>query len=818
MIETSLHAWAWAFLLFALSTGAAVRLARAVGWSELIVDTQIPVAFAFAVAPFLLGFGIVLSLGLFPGKSHTVHLVVTVTVLALICLTGLRGRGNNKRLRPSCENADILLIVFKFTLALWVIGLVIDTLFLPLTQNDALEYATVGRILFDARSLAAYPALDLQSSSGFYGPWTHPPLYVALIYLANIVQGNIDHPGLMRLIAPWFACATTWLVYALGSTVSRMAGTIGAVLCLSAPLFFLGADASLIDALPVLGFLLIVVCVIATVGTSIRRGTVIGFALGASLWTHSQALLFIPLAVAAIMLWHGSLNWKKAGKESLVALAISVLIGAHPYIRNYMLFGSPISDNPIVFALPALAWTDYFTTGRGLDHWPAIIQYGWFKGWFALEAYGLVFWLALPGLYLCARKKGRDIIARNNSDPMMKGFIMRELIVVMGLLALYALGVVISTLLGMELMIKNERYLLVILPLVAMTAGMGIGEILKRLSRYRAVYIFSASCLAILFLAQIFTLVIYRFKSNGLTVKSVGQPFAETLENRSEYLVVNYLRANTPQNALVLSLKPADMYYSERRMISYLDPRLVPFYREQDPEKALELLRALNVTYIHSPDYGLPPLYNSALQAILRNPAWTQLEYSADGNQIYSLRPSGLKEGTKLNITPRPEMQWQRSTHLVLGGRKNLANIMGDEENFSGVLPSVGGAPLQLFHRDWSTSLTLGSIPVSQKIDASDVSVSHEYGIDITLRGHGLLRFWLLQFDVDGTPLRGDHYRSATKMMIGDLVLGEKYKERTFSRRVDLYPRTASVELIIEHIGTSSIKITDAQFVQFIRN
>src|SRR5438876_320018 len=72
----------------------------------------------------------------------------------------------------------------------------------------------------------------------------------------------------------------------------------------------------------------------------------------------------------------GLKNWKKTLLPILFLCSASLLVGVWPYLNNWAIFGSPISDNPAVFAMPELRWNEYFSYARGLNSWAAKIQYG----------------------------------------------------------------------------------------------------------------------------------------------------------------------------------------------------------------------------------------------------------------------------------------------------------------------------------------------------------------------------------------------------------------------------------------------------------
>lgn len=800
MIDASLAAWGLMLALVLLASAAGCALASCFPWSESARRGALPLAWGIGLGPLLLGLAVVAALAVAPGARHGVHLGIAAALLACLFAVGFRRRDWRLALPPHALGGGWIERALLVLLVLWIAGLLANALLVPLTQNDSLEYAIVGRALFEARSLGAYPQIHPDAgSSGFFGPWTHPPLYVALLYIANVVQGHADAPGLMRLVAPWGLIAATGVVRALGAQVSRRAGLLAALVTLSTPLLFLGADSALLDALPVLGLLLAAAAIVGIESSSTRRGLALGLALALALWTHSQAVLFIPLAGAALLARNGWRHPRPTLREAAVAGAVVLVLASWPYLRNLALFGSLVSDNPRVFALPQQAWPDYFRTGRGVDHWTAIVQYGWFKGWSALEAYGFAFWILLLGLAL----RGKPAPGEETQSSVFR--------VSLALLGCYLLGVVASTLLGLDLMIKNERYLLVVVPFVALAGALGLQRAFGR----RALAVPLALAFVGLFSAQLVALVAYRFVGAGVSASTLARSHEEKLQGTAEYETVKYLREHTPRDALVLSLKPADMYYAQRRMLSYLDPRLEPFYRTTDPAEALAQLRALGVTHVHLPDYGIPPLYNSALHRILRSPQWTTLAFQARGNQVYALRPSGLAEAPARDLLA-PGATWTRSSSLVIGGRKALSSLLAGVESIDITQPSEPGLPLGLFHREWSNHLTLAGYPPGGAAAAAapgvPVTGGQEVGIDLSMEGHGLVRLWLQQFDERG-PIQDDRFRGRSRVMLSDLQLGGRYAERQFSRRVRLLPAARFASITLEQVGSSRLHLRAASFV-----
>jgi hypothetical protein len=864
-----------------LASAAGLALARFAPWTTAARRAGIPIAFGLACAPFLTGLLAVIALGLFRGADHALHVGLVVAGLVVFLLLFLLARPPLGGSLRSLSGWTPWQWVFSAALFLYILALVINTAALPLIQNDSLEYAFVGRILFQSRDLAVYPAISPSTeASGFYGPWTHPPLYVALIYLAYIFQGSAEAPDLIKWISPWFALAGAGLVLALGNLRSRMTGILGALVFLSVPLFFLAASSAAIDPLPVLGMAMVFTAIAATEGPPGRRGLVQGAVLGAALWTHSQAILFLPLALAAVVIGEGIGDLRRTGRQVGVLLVAAAAVALWPYARNLQLYGSLVSDTPPVFAMPELAWGEYFRISRLIDSLSERIQYGLLKGWFAFESYSFSFWLMTVGVaFYLIQNKGtlRRILRLNRGVGALPE---HWLLCAVGIMVLYFTGVVASMLLGIDLMIRNERYWLVLLPFIALFGANAILELRtcgeqrpdagRRPSRMtvwisKLVYPVAAA----LFLLQAITLVAYgwrtyakerfylqtsadeshmlaelfgqagysaatpAFMSNPLVFVKPSEIPEHSREAQKRVVVYNtetrndlvrwpnmramqFLKAETPVTATVLSFRAADMYYAGRRMLSGFDPRLIPLYQEQDPVRAFERLVNLGISHVYLPDYYNPCITNTVVQEILARPEFAELVFTDAGFQIFRLAPpqSG-QAGEAFEFGPgvRP---WTR-LNQVTGGRKALAAISDSKA----VLILSGSPPEEalgwpIFQRDWSTMWISGlgawETPLAPEIDVP-VSGGREYRIELDLEGHALVKIWLMELDALGRAIAAPYPQTDAKVKVGELVLSPTHPKRIFLRRFITHPQAASIRVGVEQAGHSRLKILTARLV-----
>lgn len=806
MIETSIPAWLHLITALFLCHSATARLVNLLPWSNAAKKYHTPLFFAAALSPFLLGFISIAALLLLPGKSHAIHKDAIFGALVIINLIAIllipKQEKNIIKYTKEPYTKDQRAAVFL--IALFIIGLLINSIFIPLTQNDSLEYATTGRIIFDDKTLDNYPPVTPEKyPSGFYGPWTHPPLYIALIYAVELMQDHADSPGLTRLISPWCAILAAGLIFASGLYINRRTGIYAALLFLSTPLLFMGAANALIDPLPILGLALVFTTIFSFSAPPLKGGIIQGSILGLTMWTHSQAMLFPPLMIVALLFYNGFGRWKILAMRIAALISSCFIFALWPYLQNYKKMGSLISDSPLIFTLKELAWNDYFIIGRGIEGITAQIQYGIFKGWFSPESYGLNFWILIFALtFFLSRLQIKQWFKTennhtDNANPKM------ILWATVAIVLAYHGGIIISMLLGINQMIRIERYMLIILPFVVFLSGWVLAVFFDSDNGIRRKF----ACLILSLIAIEFgVLLIQPYYSNSLNLSNIGQPQEKTLQEHPEHRVMAFIRDNTPQDALILAMEASDMYYSNRRMISNLDPRMADFYKSASPQEGFNNLKKIGITNIYIVASAQPTFYNSVLQEIVANPEYTKLVYTSGGSQLYALRNSPLLS-KPLNIFDfsTNNISWKKTKYFLVGGRKTLLRILFSSEAAKEGEISKTHLPFGILQRDISTLLQT-SKPIT-------VQGNKEYKMAFNMQGHGLLRFWLTQYNKQGVPIKEDGYNSPSRVFLSETILGEKGPDRNFLYRFKTLPDAEYIQIGIEHFGNSSLLVEDAKLI-----
>lgn len=703
-------------ILIALSLGSSYLIASYLPWSKNFNQKLIYISFAFAFAPFLLGALTIAILVFARGKSSDFHLAfisfsLVVTYLATLIIrrrVTLNSVVTDHHQAVATFRGNVVNVLLA-TLALALIIALLSIAYIPLAQNDSLEYMLAAGELFRTNDIASYPLVSPSSvASGFYGPVTHPPLYVSLLYLFKSLNASSLH--LPRFVSFYFYVSSILSTSILGFQFSPLLGLLSSLVYVSTPLAFLGGITSLIDPLFILSTCLIVLLLTSCNSRNSKAWIAYGSFLGISLWSHSSAILLFPIVGTALVALNGINRIRYSIFQLFKIFSVASLIIFPAYYRNFKQFGSFISDNPQVFALPALEWPLWFQFNRGLDNPLAIFQYGLLKGIFAPEAYGIVFYFLTISIFILIFRSPLVFLARLTKTGIYRLPARSKILVVPSVCVVtYFVLLITSVTLQSDIMIKNERYFLLILPPSVLLASYSLSILINNVRRsYRNPQTSRLFQFIIFFFASLFSflyLSISLFVSSSLLLSYLASLFEDSTKtlrasssySRTKYVFTSFFKKPadfsqspvrdlrlvkalndlrlSPQS-LVFSLRPSSLYYSHTKMISYLDPRLIPFYSAKSQHEALVILRNLGVTHVQLPQYYLPTFYNSHLQSIISNPSQALLLHDDSYNQIYELAKDSypVRLGPKIHATG-PYREWLTFKSVGLGGRKTLPPI-----------------------------------------------------------------------------------------------------------------------------------------------
>ena len=151
---------AW-LLLMGLASGAGLALVGAWPWAAAARASGVALAAGVACAPLLAGLAMVAVLWAWPGAAPRAQAACVFGLLAVVAFAGWVTGATRRAFAAAGDlvpRGPAAVLTWGFFAAL-----LIDSLAVPLIQNDALEYATVGRILLSELTPLVEAQIDGQA-------------------------------------------------------------------------------------------------------------------------------------------------------------------------------------------------------------------------------------------------------------------------------------------------------------------------------------------------------------------------------------------------------------------------------------------------------------------------------------------------------------------------------------------------------------------------------------------------------------------------------------------------------------------------------
>ena len=448
-----------------------------------------------------------LMLVFLPGKENSFYLVGIATPFFILALLSNRdGRKYTgfalkelflRRLLPFHFSGHYRFSNIMLSLFLWglIIMVALEAFVVPLMANDPLEYASTARIIYEHKSSDVYPMVDLESSSGYYGPWSHPLGYINLMVITFMLQGTADISGLSKFVTPtYFVFTLLLLVTFFNGNRLKTAGLISAFLLATTPAYISGVMDSHIDPFRMFGFFSCFVMLREYLKTHSKGYfllTLLCIWLG--LYSHSLGILIVPILCWILFLQFVVViqNSDKFIKEKICSyfalILLPICFNIPRYLTNISVFGSPIADASAVplWQVGSLEYEYYFQVVRGVFDAQDRILFGIFKVFTGIDSFGPVYWLAAIGFFW--QLKQRQFAMVRLKAGIREMFRSPSEHVLVWSVVCYLGMVVLSVVLGIDSFIKNYRYIMTIQPLVALLAAKliltNVLIVVKRLER-----------------------------------------------------------------------------------------------------------------------------------------------------------------------------------------------------------------------------------------------------------------------------------------------------------------------------------------------
>jgi hypothetical protein len=426
-----------------------------------------------------------LLLRLAPGHDAQFY-VIGVAAVCLLCIAIFARQAWMLTVRAIAGDSDPT--PERSWLAIGLLALAVSTIALltfvtPLYENDALEYATIARLIAEQRSLSAYPAVDSAVTGGFYGPWTHPAGFPSILALADLLRSGSD----MHLIRAPSVFSAISMALLVGCCARGISGAVAAAVLIGTPIYLLSTINMWIDSIRVsAGFGALVLLCLALASNragSMRSAIAIGIAFGLTFFMHSIGVVLIAMASMFILVFGIGKLASRLIQVSLV-VAVALLCVAPDLVVNFRNFGAPVADSPPLWRIPELGFKDWMLLARDLYYFGGKFENGVLMGFSQRDFYGFSYFAAAIGAVLAYRRLGRAFIGDLVRHPRATFLACNErtkwLIVGSGAFLFWLGCSLAGIILGVAEFVKNVRYPYTIQPLIALIAGIGLGALFER--------------------------------------------------------------------------------------------------------------------------------------------------------------------------------------------------------------------------------------------------------------------------------------------------------------------------------------------------
>lgn len=576
---------------------------------------------------------------------------------------------------------------------------------LPLSANDPLEYFYVARQIFETQQLiGVYPLIDDKLADGFYGPWTHPPGFVLMIAWSFALQGTAAVAGAATMVDVYCFVSLILLVYAWAGGATRYRGLAAAFLIFSVPLLILEAFDVHVDIARI-AMWTATFCLAAHWFRQRRWPNTIGLGVlvGLSMFIHSIGLLFWPIFAGLLVLVRGMSPRHRLAQAGVMSVVAALMV-APDYLQNILLFGRVIGDSAPLWEIPAFELEQFTNEQRGLASLRGKLTHGildqltdfFFHGLTGLAA--AILGVASGLAVLWASRARLPRIVRHATAPELSYVLILACLGFVG-------GILLSIMLGMNLLIKNPRYLATMAGVYAIVAAISADKLIRytRLLSPPAWADVARSMPRLMALwrdAKELTIATVRagFSRRALPrllFAAIGVAFAVTatnsvldqmkrradlfpktgddpeLANGQDVLVCSrygsfqiigeinrwVFAGKLVEPVKVLAFRPSDVaYYAKFPFISYLAPQLIPAYSATTPREAHDRLVGLGVTHLLVPDYELGEINNTAMASLLADEAQVELVVERRGFRLFRLagQPAIFDAGHNKPLTVQP--------------------------------------------------------------------------------------------------------------------------------------------------------------------
>jgi hypothetical protein len=589
---------------------------------------------------------------------------VTIAIILVVAACGLLfGRVELAALMAELRAAGRLRLAGSWLFLAFLAGLVgcvlLQALTMPLMENDAIEYLAVARHIFEHGTLAAYPLTEA-NERGLFMPASHPPAYHMVLVWGYAWFGpeNFLH---VRLLALYVLLGFV-LLFAHGLRHAPQASVVVALaLLLCTPLFVSMLVGYHIDSMRLLAYLAGALGVARLIDHPGPKSAVIaGFGLALAAFSHSIGVLAVVF---------GGLAWLLLGPKGrftdwrtpLIVGAVVLLVGGWHYIKNIVIFGVPLHDTLPVWEMPELDFATELRYRRDLIVPTDRLLFGVFRSFTELPLFGLIFWLMLGTIWF-ARK-------RWSAAPT-------SLRVALVWVAGYFAVALATAAIGSELVIKNARYAMTMVPLAVLIVAPVLAWVLGRL-KWNS---WLVGALILLLPGWMMMQSLWRISHFAarpdIYVLGERAPINRMTDRFPGAEAFRFLETNLkPGEKTFVFRQPDFTLYGTGAWLDNFDDRLMEFYRLSNIDAGIAWLRARGVRYLLLPWYFFPTVSQTIVGEMIGDESRTELVVTARGYSLYRLRDEPPAATCVAVPDQQVELAYLREHRTLIGSVVETAGI-----------------------------------------------------------------------------------------------------------------------------------------------
>ncbi len=187
----------------------------------------------------------------------------------------------------------------------------------------------------------------------------------------------------------------------------------------------------------------------------------------------------------------------------------------------------------------------------------------------------------------------------------------------------------------------------------------------------------------------------------------------------------------------VLTLRQAEFaFYGTQSYRVDIDPRMLRFFQEEDPDAAFRILLEHGITHVYIPEEPYPSLYNSALEQIVHSARYVERADRFGRASLYSLRAKSRRGPEVSGGSSLEYLRWMRVDALESSTNDFSTPTRGGFRIRS--RSALPGRPAQAGVMAEFDLVAMGHGRSPDPANASACSLSHE--LFLTLVGRGLVQ------------------------------------------------------------------------------